>query len=118
MAVEYLPGNVEQVEQLWISNRVVDVLTVFSGGENVAIPQHGQLLGKIALLHIQAGAEVIDAHLTLAEFIQDPDTQGVRESFEEFGFELAEFTHEYSYILIFLAKDNAELPLAAEYPGT
>jgi hypothetical protein len=100
MVVENLPGNVQQVKQLWISNGVVDILAVLPGGQNVAGPQHSQLLGEIALLYLQASAQIIYAYLASSEFVQDADTKRVCESFEKFGFELAELTHEYSYIII------------------
>jgi hypothetical protein len=100
MVVEYFLGYVEQVKQLRIPNGIVDILTVFSGCDNITGAEDSQLLRKIALFNIQTGAKIIYANLAFAEFVQDSDTQRVGKGFEEFGFELADFTHEYSDILI------------------
>lgn len=117
MVVEYFPCNVEQVEQLWVPYRIVDVLTVFSGCEDVAIPENSQLLREIALLHIQARTQIIYAYFALAEFIQDSDAERMRKGLEEFRFELAEFAHEYSYILILWVWDKAESRWLVENAG-
>ncbi len=93
MVVEYLLGNVQQVEQLRVPNGVVHVLTVFSGGENVAGPENGQLLGQVALLNIEARAEVIYPDLTFPEFVQYSDPQRVGKGLEELGLKLTDFTH-------------------------
>jgi hypothetical protein len=93
MVIEYFLGDIEQVKQLRIPHRVIDVLTVFSSCENIAGPEDSQLLGEIALLDVQTRAKIIYAHFAFAEFVQDSDAQRVCKGLEEFGFELADFSH-------------------------
>jgi hypothetical protein len=93
MVVEDLLGNVEQFEQLRIADGVVNVLSVFSGAEDVAIPQNCQLLGKVALLYVEPGTEIVDPGFALSELIEDSNPQGMSKGFKEFGFKLTDFSH-------------------------
>jgi hypothetical protein len=118
MVVEYFLGYVEQVKQLRIPDGIVDILTVFSSGENIAVAEDSQLLGKIALFNIQTRAKIIYANLAFAEFVQDSDTQRVCKGFEEFSFELADFTHEYSHILIGGWQQQRRIKVRMKHAGT
>src|SRR5258708_5401099 len=101
MVVEYLLGDVKQVEQLRIPDGVIHVLGVFPCGNDVPCTQDSQLLRKVALFHVQARAQVIHADFALPEFVQYSDPQRMGEGLEKLGLELADFTHdEYSYIFI------------------
>lgn len=93
MAVENLLGYIQQFEQLRITDGVINIRAIFSGGENVAAAKHGQLLRKIALLYIQTAAKLVDADLASSEGIQYAYAQRVGEGFEEFGLKLAQFCH-------------------------
>src|SRR5258708_1128756 len=102
MIVEYLLRDIEQIKQHTILDEVIHGVPVFSSRHHIASSKDGQLLGKIALLNIQSRAQVIDAHLSHPEFIQNPNPQGMGERLKEFRLEVANFSHQYSYIIIFI----------------
>ncbi len=93
MVIEYLLGDVEQLEQLKIADRVIDVLSLFSGGEDVSIAQDCQLLGKVALLYVEPGTEIVHPGFALSELIEDSNPQWMSEGFKEFGFKLTDLSH-------------------------
>lgn len=101
MIVEYLLGRVQQQEQLRVPHGVVHILSIFSGREDVAVPENGQLLREITLLNIQARAQVVDPDFAPPEFIEYSDPQRVGKRLEELRLERADLTHVYSYIFIF-----------------
>jgi len=94
MVVEDLFGHVKQAEQFRIPDGVIHVLAFLSGCDDAAGPEDRQLLRKIALLNVEARAQIVDPAFTFPEFIQDSDSQRMGKSFEELGLELADFDHD------------------------
>jgi hypothetical protein len=57
------------MEDLAVTHRVEDIVTLFPARDDIPIPQNGQLLRQVALFDIQASAQVIYPRLCLAEGI-------------------------------------------------
>ena len=98
MVVKNLLGHVKQVEQFGIPDGVIHVQPLFSCCDDVTAPQDRQLLRKMALLNVQARAEIIDSTLSFPKLIQNSDAQRMGQSLEKLGLELANFTHRLIFI--------------------
>lgn len=85
--VEDLLGFVQKLKNGGITHRIEDALSFFPTFDDVALAQDGQLLGKGTLFNSQAGAQLVDAHLTMSQGIENLDPQGMSKSLEEFGSE-------------------------------
>ena len=76
VVVKNLLGDIQQLEDFRVANRIEDTLSVFPAYYNAAAPQDGQLLGQRALFYIQAHTKVIHTDLAAAQLVQDPDSKG------------------------------------------
>ena len=89
VVVENILDDIEQLEGRRIVDRINYHVTALAAGNNVASPQNRKLLRKCALLDAQTRTEFIDAQLAHAQRLNDTDSEGMGESFEEFCFKLA-----------------------------
>lgn len=85
--VEDLLRLVQKLEDGAIAHRIEDALSFFPAFDDAAFSQDRQLLGKGTLLNSQSGAEFIDSYLAIPQSVEDLDSQGVGEGFEELGSE-------------------------------
>ncbi len=85
VVIEDFLGHVQEPEDLRVPNRIQHTLAIFPSDDDVAVPQNSQLLREGALLGLQSCAQIIYPDLTAAQLVQNPDSQGVSERFEEFS---------------------------------
>ena len=93
VVVENLLGDIQQLEDFRVADRIENTLPFFPAHNNVPVPQDGQLLGQSALFRVHARTKVIHADFAAAQLVQNSNSQGVRQRFEELRFELTKFRH-------------------------
>lgn len=89
MVVENFLRHIKKLEKGRIGNGIVDIASRFPPDNDVARAQNRKLLGDIRLFNLQDLAELIHTLLAVAEAVQNPDTDRVRERLEEFRFEIS-----------------------------
>jgi hypothetical protein len=88
VVVKDLPGNIQQVKNLRIANRIQNTLPVLPSDNNVASSQDGQLLRECALFYVESEAKSGDSDFTPAQFIENPGSHGVSQRSKELRREL------------------------------
>jgi hypothetical protein len=90
MIVENAAGHAKELADERIAQRVSHRRCFLFGGDDVVIPQHGQLLRHDWLFERQRVLELVDRPAPLDEHLEDPDSDGMRERPEEARFERLE----------------------------
>ena len=87
---EDLLGSIEQLEYAFVAYRVVNVSALFASHHDISVTQHRELLRSISRLDGETLANFVDCQLTLAQCVEDRDSQGMGQRPEEFRFEITE----------------------------
>ena len=85
--IEDAAGNGEQIADRGVAHGVADGGALLAGAHHALGPQHGELLGNRRLVEAERVLHLVDAALTAAEDLEDPDAGRVRERLEEVGLE-------------------------------
>jgi len=101
LVVEDLACVVQQANDSRVGNRIEDVLRFLASDNDIALPQHRQLLGKGALLNLEPNAKFIYSHFAGPKRIKDSDSHRVSEGLEELRRELRHFRHLYVQIFAY-----------------
>src|SRR2546423_810966 len=87
LVVEDPPRHVEEIADEDVPDRVPNRRALLPGGHDVLGAQDRELLRHGGLVEVEAGLELLDAALTAAEDLEDPNADRVRQRLEEVGLE-------------------------------
>ena len=87
MVVEDPPGDVEQIADERVTQRVMRGGAVAAHGDDAVVAKDGELLRDEGLVEVQELLELVDGVAAPAEDLEQPDAHGVGERAEEAGLE-------------------------------
>ena len=83
LIAEDSPGHIEQVADERIANGIAHADPLLSADDDIAGPQHAQLLGHDRLIDAERLLQLLDAALAPDQQFEDPDAHGMGERLEE-----------------------------------
>jgi len=89
VVVKDLLGCIQQLENAFIADCVIDVCAILASYHDVPVAQHSKLLGGIRRLNLKKLTNLIDCQLALPQSIEDGYSQRMSESLEEVCFKVA-----------------------------
>jgi hypothetical protein len=75
----------------FITNRVVDVCTLFSRDYNVSITQDCQLLGCVGRFNLKTLTNLVYSQFAISQSIQNGNSQRMSQGFKKLRLEVAKF---------------------------
>jgi hypothetical protein len=90
VVVEDLFGCIEQLEDRFVTHRIVDVRTLLPCYDNISVPQDSELLRRVGLLNIETLTNLVDGQFAIAKTIKNRYSQRMSQRLKKLRFEVTQ----------------------------